>query len=298
MRTSSEEGSARFDPNPRRRMKIVLWGVLIVGVVALGFWGSRFRGEWRPKRLLEEADEKWHKADYLAAAHDYDRLVESYPTSALVPEAYYWKGVTSLLYLDDPKGAVDAFEKAIASDPPSPEVDFGLKARRYLAETYERYLNRPSVAIAVYEAIIEVTPDPGEAEEARYKIGGLYEAQGDFAQARVEWDILVKKYPESAWAPAALYRKGGTYFVMGNCKKALKTYTWVYTSYPESEVGPFAKYRAANCLEMGKQKEAAYALYKELKDGAYPDQADIARKIDQLKPGAPALDNESRPMEN
>ncbi len=279
---SASSGHTAAQPK-RWRTKPFFWGVLVLLAAALVPLAFRFRADWQSRRMLQSAEEKWQKADYLGAVHDYERVVDLYPTSAVAPEAYYWKGVTALLYLNDSEEALEAFQKVIALEPPSDESRFGLKARRYLAETYELKLDRPTEAIGVYEGLIEVTPDREEAERTRYKIGELYESMGDFAQARVEWELLARDQPESVWAPSALYRIGGSYFMTGNCKSALKVYTVVFTRYPEAEMSPFAKFRAANCLEMGKQKEAAYTLYQELQDGSYPDQALIARKIAGLK---------------
>ncbi|MFQ5596496.1 MAG: tol-pal system YbgF family protein [Nitrospiria bacterium] len=264
-------------------MKIAAWGSMALAACLLTIWFVWSGDRWMSKQLFHQAEEKWQNEDYLGAVHDYERFVDAYPTSALVPEAHYWRGVALLLYLNDSEDAARAFQKAIRRDHASHAGSFGLKSRRYLAEIYEGALENPTEAIAVYEGIVEVSPDREEVFRSRYKIGELYYEIGDLPQARIEWDMLVKKDPQSHWAPAALYRMGGTHFVVGNCKEAVSVYKQLYTKYPEDKMSRFAKFRTANCLEMEKQHAAAYALYKEL-EKVYPDRALINRKIAFLKP--------------
>lgn len=255
----------------------------MLGACILTIWIVWSREEWMSESMLQLAEKKWQSEDYLGAVHEYERLVQSYPKSPLVPEAYYWKGVALSIYLDNPKDAANTLQKVTQLTIPSDEGSYKLKAHRSLAEIYEKKLKRTNDAIAVYEGIIELSSDPEEALRSRYKIGELYYAMGDLVQARVEWDLLSMKDPRSHWAPAALYRKGGTYFVTGDCKKAVEVYKVLYTDYPEDKMSHFAKFRAANCLEMEKQAAEAYDLYKELK-GNYPDQALITRKMKTLEP--------------
>lgn len=260
---------------------MLFWGGIGGGVCALILLIVMSRGEWMSKRLISAAEAKWRQEDYLGAVHDYEQIIEKYPKSEFVSEAYYSKGVISFLYLDAPKAAASSFENFLAEASHKTNPEHLLISQKHLAEIYEKKLERPIDAIAVYEAIIEASSDQEEIVQNRYHIGELYYAMGDMDQARVEWDLLVQSYPESRLAPAALYRKAGTYFVTENCKAALVVYKQLYEAYPDDEMSRFGKFRAANCLEMNKQPKEALLLYQAL-EGDYPDPDLIARKMESL----------------
>ncbi len=280
-------------PNPgtnrqglRRRgmffLKWISWGALIASAVFVVVWVLGSREEWMSMRLMSVAERKWQQDDYLGAIRDYEELIESYPKSTLIPEAYYWKGLTFLFYLDDAEVAVAALKKVIQLEKARGLSEHSLAARHRLAEVYERQLKRPTEAISTYESIVATSDDQEQVLASRFKIGELYYEMGDMAQARVEWDLIVENAPKSTWAPSALYRKAGSYFVSGACEAAVPVYKTLYTTYPKDENSRFAKFRAANCFEMGKQPSEALNLYKELEEN-YPDPEIIKQKVDALK---------------
>ncbi len=267
--------------NIRLGLKIIFWGGLCVCVCLLTGWFVWSQGEWAAKRLMSVAEEKLDHNDYLGAIQDYDRVIETYAKSRLVSEAYYWKGLVSFLYLDDSEKAVSSFKKVIEKETALGIQMNNISALGYLAEIFEKKLDRPLEAIASYEEIIARSTDSVQSLQIRYKIGEIYFAMGDMAQARVEWDLLVENGPTSSWAPAALYRKGGSYFVTGACTKAVQIYKELFTDYPDNKMSGFAKFRAANCFEIKKQPAEALELYKEL-EGNYPDQGLIQQKVKTL----------------
>ncbi|VAX32222.1 hypothetical protein MNBD_NITROSPIRAE01-357 [hydrothermal vent metagenome] len=262
-------------------LKFISWSALIASAVLVVVWVVGSRGEWMSKRLMSVAERKWQQDDYLGAIRDYENLIEAYPKSTLIPEAYYWKGLTFLLYLDDAEVAVAAFKKVIQLEKVRGVSEHSLSARHRLAEVYERQLKRPTEAISTYESIVATSDDREQVLASRFRIGELYYEMGDMAQARVEWDLIVENAPKSPWAPSALYRKAGSYFVSGACEAAVPVYKTLYTTYPKNENSRFAKFRAANCFEMDEQPTEALNLYKELEEN-YPDPAMIKQKVDAL----------------
>ncbi len=263
--------------------KVASWLGLIAACALLIGWGISAREDWMANDLMQAAENKWQHEDYLGAIHDYEQLVALYPENKVISEAHYGIGLVSFLYMDDAKAAEIAFKKVVQLESSTADPERGLEARRHLAEIYEKKLDRLTDAIVIYEGIIEVSPDHDEVLASRYKVGELYAAMGDLAQARIEWDLLVKRDPASRWAAAALYRKGGSYFGVGACKEAISVYKILYTDYASDEKSPYAKLNAADCLAMENQPKAAYALYKELETD-YPNKALIARKMASLEP--------------
>lgn len=255
-------------------LKFVSWGALFASAIFVVVWVLGSQEEWMSKRLMSVAERKWQQDDYLGAIRDYEKLIESYPKSTLIPEAYYWKGVTFSLYLDDTEVAVAALKKVIQLEKARGLSDHSFSARRHLAEMYEKRLKRPKEAISTYESIVATSEDQEQVLASRFKIAELYYEMGDMAQARVEWDLIVDNAPKSVWAPSALYRKAGTYFVSGACEAAVPVYKTLYSTYPEDQNSHFAKFRAANCFEMEEKPSEALNLYKELEEN-YPDPAMI-----------------------
>lgn len=271
-----------------KKLRIVLKVLSVLCLIVLcGFfirWGISAREDWLAKDLMQAADSKWQREDYLGAIRSFEQLVENYPENKMLSEAQYGIGVVSFLYMDDVKAAETAFKKVVQLEKSiTGLVERGLEARRHLAEIYEKKLDQLSDAIVIYEGIIEVSPDQEEVLASRYKVGELYAALGDLAQARIEWDLLVKKDPESHWAAEALYRKAGSYFGVGDCKAAISVYEVLYTDYPNDEKSHYAKLNAADCLQIENQPKAAYALYKEL-EANHPNKDLIARKMAALEP--------------
>jgi len=263
---------------------VVSWLGFLAACALFIVWGVSAREDWLASDLMQAAENKWRHEDYLGAIRSFELVVENYPENKVLSEAQYGIGVVSFLYMDDAKAAEIAFKKVVQLEKSlTGLVERGLEARRHLAEIYEKKLDRLSDAIVIYEGIIEVSPDREEVLSSRYKVGELYAALGDLSQARIEWDLLVKRDPKSHWAAEALYRKAGSYFGVGACKEAILVYKVIYTDYPNDEKSLYAKLNAADCLQMENQPKAAYALYKELETN-HPNKALIARKMAALEP--------------
>lgn len=264
------------------RSGVFPWALFWLGALLLTLWWFWSDAERTSRRYLESAELLWEKEDYLGAIRDYERIIEEYPQTPLVPEANYWRGVAYFLYLDNPQKAIASFNESIRAAVSPSDKAHALEARLYIAEIYEKKLNQLKKAIAVYEKVMEISPDPDQVLEVQYKVGALYFDLGDLEQARVEWDLLARKDPKNRWAPVALYREGGTYFIAGMCEEAIEIYQTLYTDYPEHEMSPFAKFRTANCLEENKSRAEALQLYQEL-EGVYPNKEVLTGKINKLK---------------
>ena len=93
------------------------------------------------RELMSVAEIKWQQNDYLGAVRDYEKLIESYPKSSVVPEAYYWKGIAFSLYFDDPELAVTALKKVIHLEKTRGVSVYNLEAGERLAEIYDKKLD-------------------------------------------------------------------------------------------------------------------------------------------------------------
>lgn len=277
------------------RFRILRWMLLGLGALALTVWGVWFSFERTPKRYLDTAEQKLLADDYLGAVRDYEKITEEYPRSRWTPEAYFWSGVIYFLYLDDPPKAIRSLQKSIQMAEPPEERIFA--ARQYLADIYQKKLDKPKDAIAQHERIMQESADPEQVLESQYKVGELYFDLGDYEQARTEWDLLVRKNPKSRWAPAALYRQGSIFYIKGKCKEALEFYQRLLSDYPEKETShDYAKFDMANCYEEGQRPAEALQIYKDL-EGHYPNKELLAAKIKRLERSGAAKDEKAAPRQ-
>jgi len=223
--------------------------------------------EKTPKTLLASAEARWKQGDYLGAVQAYERLVDDYPKSVYVDDAYYAIGTLEYLYLNDYPKAVDVFHKIVADHPNSPLV---LQAQRTLAEIYEKKYQDHRRAVAEYQKLLERVTDRAVAEEVQYRIGEVYFDQADFDQARSEW------------ADNALSRTGSSYFLQERYGEALAAYQEAARRYPDSDVMVEIRFWAANSLEELDRLEEALAEYRSL-TGRYPNPKVIEVKIHSIE---------------
>ena len=235
--------------------------------------------EQMPKTLLEAADARWKQGDYLGAVQMYERLVDEYPKSDYVDDAYYAIGTIEYLYLNNYPKAVEAFRKVVVDHPAAP---LALQAQRTLAEIYEKKYQDPRRAIAEYQKLLETMGSREAAEEIQYRIGEVYFDQGDYEQARNEWMQLAKQSPKSDWADNALYRAGSSYFLQGRYSEALSVYQDTAARYPDSDVRVELKFWIANALEELERFDEALEQYRAL-EKIYPNPKVVAVKVRNIE---------------
>lgn len=257
------------------RRRGIGWGSFLGGVLLLLVTGC----EQAPKTLLDSAEARWKQGDYLGAVQMYEQLIDEYPKSSFVADAYYAIGTIEYLYLKDYPKALEAFRKVVADRPTGPLV---LQAHRTLAEIYDKEYHDHRRVIAEYQKLLEKTRDRAVSEEIQYRIGEAYFDQGDFEQARSEWDQLPKQAPKSEWADKALYRTGSSYFLQGRYNKALAVFQDTARRYPDSSLRVERAFWTANCLEELERFEEALKLYRSL-EKSYPNPKVIEVKVRSIK---------------
>ncbi|HLB02778.1 MAG TPA: tetratricopeptide repeat protein [Nitrospiria bacterium] len=230
-----------------------------------------------PKRLVEQAEQKFDAGDYLGAITYYEQVSENFPKNQMADDALYWAGIIHHLFLKDDDKALQAFQKLTRDYPASP---FTTDSQSYIALILERLQKTPQ-AIEAYEHLIEISPDIHVIQESHFKIGELYLEGGDLDQARNEWDALLKKYPSSALADKALFGIASTFYIQGRCKEALNFLDRLINDHPESELAIDAKFRAASCLEEEGHLQEALNRFREVAE-SYPNRLVVEKKIKAL----------------
>jgi TolA-binding protein len=235
--------------------------------------------EQTPKTIFSMAEARWKQGDYLGAVQAYEHLVDDYPSSIYVDDSYYAIGTLEYLYLNDYPKAVEAFRKVVSDHPRSPLV---LSAQQTLAEIYETKFHDHRLAVAEYQNLLGRTTDRAVSEELQYRIGEVYFDQGDFDQARSEWDQLIKQSPKSEWSDNAMYRTGSSYFLQGRYNEALATYLAAAKRYPDSDVRVEIRFWIANCYEELDRLDEALQEFRSLA-GRYPNRKVIEVKIQSIE---------------
>ena len=239
-----------------------------------------------PKKLLQSAEKRLEDGDFLGAVNSYEYLIEQYPRSDFLDDAYFAIGTIERLYLGNHANAILAFRTVAESFPGG---TLAQEAQLILGEIYEKKYGDSRRAIAEYQKYLEITSDKNRGEEVRFRIGRIYFEQGEFEQARNEWSQLTAQTPASEWADNAVYHTANSLFLQDRHEKARSILENAIQRYPESDVLIEMKYSLGSALEELGRTEEAIQAFRKIKDD-YPNPGVIGLKIqnlERLKEGKP-----------
>ncbi|MHB8481322.1 MAG: tetratricopeptide repeat protein [Nitrospiria bacterium] len=228
---------------------------------------------------LKEAEKQFRQGNYQASQSAYLQIAETYPKSRQAPEAYYWAGVISYLYLKESQKALDYFQKVLIDYPAS---EFVLLTRGHLAEMYEKEFNEPRLAIGEYQKMIEETPDHANEDEYLYKIGDIYFNQRDLTQSKIEWEGLIKKFPGSKWTDRASFQVAMILMIEEKYTEGLTAMEAFLKTYPDSDFKLEAEYERGVCLEELNRHNEALTVFNELLP-VYPNRFLIETRIKKIE---------------
>ncbi|MCS7241959.1 tetratricopeptide repeat protein [Candidatus Caldatribacterium sp.] len=169
--------------------------------------------------------------DYGRAITEYRKLVEMYPESEFLGNAWYEMGDCYYI-LGSFRNALETYEKA---------QEFGGEIARkalyssahclYRMELYNRSASKFLEYVAKY-------PDTDLSDDAQYFAGAAFYRAERFADALQAFDDCVRLYPNGQWyngiliAPAALFHKGLCLEKLGRYVEAYHTYLDIIRKYP------------------------------------------------------------------
>lgn len=169
--------------------------------------------------------------DYGRAIVEYRKLIETYPESEFVANAWYEMGDCYYI-LGSFRYAFEAYEKA---------QEFGGEVARkalysaahclYRMEFYNRAASKFLEYVARY-------PDTDLSDDAQYFVGASLYRASRFAEALEAFENCVRLYPSGQWyngiliAPAALFHKGLCLEKLGRYVEAYYTYLDIIRKYP------------------------------------------------------------------
>src|ERR1051325_8120461 len=196
-------------PTKVTRVLVLLLGLALTGSAC----GKYSIGNLRALKAFQDANEKYQKSEFKAAADDYERVVQLNPDLGY---AYFFLGNSyDNLYKPTKKGqpendaylpkAVENYRKAIdklkgSTEPKAPDIR--KLSYQYLISAYSpEKLNDLDKALPVAQELIATEPNDPTNYQA---LGKLYEDAGRYEEAEAQFKKAIEMKPNDALGYATL----------------------------------------------------------------------------------------------
>ncbi len=254
----------------RSARRFVVFSIALIFIAAFTVGCSNKAEEkafFRAERALGEGE-------HLEAVAFYRIFVEDFPDSELAPEAQYKIGLVYGSQIKNAAKAMEAYSMLLYLYPGSPEATL---AREQRAKVYSS-LGRHRKSIAEYAWMLEYGPEE-RAGGYRYSIALEYIKMGDYGQARIELDELIKSAPPEKLLSNAYYQAATARQLGGDYSGAVEAYDLFIEKFPGHKLTSDALLHKATVLEQSGKLKEALVLMKELRV-RYPDLSEaLAIKI-------------------
>ncbi|MCC6488928.1 MAG: tetratricopeptide repeat protein, partial [Candidatus Hydrogenedentes bacterium] len=200
-----------------------------------------------------------HKTNDLdGAAEAFFRVMEEFPDVKLNEQAYAWLGDYTFQQENWNRSAqaLDALLKAFP-DYPNPE-----RVHLAIAECSERAGKREE-AIKLYQKVVDAAPQSSAAQDALFKMAGLYEAGKDVDKAMALYEQAANTNTGET-AAKARFRIGELHETKGDCDGAARSFMQVAILFLHPELSPESLWRAGQCFEKMNSADQAKRAYDEL----------------------------------
>jgi uncharacterized protein len=230
------------------RVKPNRW-IILLGCLALLGCSSRI------EKAIAQADELRGTQRYEEALAAYAQVIALYDDHPRCAEVLLRMGDLYQFNLEHPQAARRYYRQLVRQWSWQPAA---LSAYLRLADLAEAQRDFPG-AIEALESILRYFPTHPERQQLRHRIGALYLREKNFAQARIEFSVLLE---DPTLVPAVrrvtLFDMGEAHLLSGEPEQAISFFTDVVTRFPESPVAGKATDRLAVChAEMGELGVAA-----------------------------------------
>ncbi len=199
---------------------------------------------------------------------------------AQVLRARVLRGWADVYYLDTremPK-AVDVYKELISTCPESPET---LEARIHLANILKVHYRDLRGAIA--ELTAAIARNPPQSAELVYQVAKLYFELGDYKQADIEAQTVVKRFETSAYVDDAMFLQAQALSMMeGKRPEALRMFQELAQRFPDSELQPHALFELGKLRADSSENEQAIELWVEALK-RHPDPAVVQSQISRVR---------------
>lgn len=261
---------------PKQRLWVFL-GLFMLVLVAVGAYWYRANLQTRLEERFQEGLALRQEARYSEAVELFEKLHDEQPTFSRIPQALFQTAEMQDLYLGRYSDALLTYLMLERDYPNAPEVS---AARTQVAVLYKYRLNDCSQAIAVYQKVLDETDR--DSDQLQYEVADCYFRLNNFAQARIEFETLLKNYPQSDLFAEVQYRIAMTYALEGKLPEAAGAYRVVIERWTESPYAVEARFGLATVLEEQEELVEALKILEDL-EGVYPKQDVLARKTEQVR---------------
>ena len=176
------------------------------------------------------AESHFECEEYLIAVAEYQKLVNDYPESPYVENAFYRIGV-SFFNL---------------SQRPELDQEYTMKALRQFQNFIEAYPNneyRNDADHKLFELRVKLA-------KKQLLGGNIYRKMGIFDSAVIYYNILLEKYYDTPQAEEALFYKGECLYKLKEYNKAITNFTAFVEKYPKSKFTTKAKEKISEIQEL------------------------------------------------
>lgn|GEM_PF-1840109 len=228
------------------------------------------------ERAVRQADDLFRQSRWEEAAAAY---------SSLPPESGAWRAYgayrAATIYrngVHDPQRAMPAYEQCVSD---WPDTEYGYLCQVELGDLM-RDGGRPRAAIGAYRSAVQLDPSGKLTDHALLNSGNAYVALGEPAQARVEWEELLKRVRKTPLRPQVELAIARSWDLEGKYPEASKAYAQVRSRWPDDPVTHEASFGLAESLEqLGRLDEAEEHLLALL--DAHPNPKAVQVKLDALR---------------
>ena len=261
---------------PKQRLWILL-GLITVALVAAGAYWYQANLQTRLEERFQQGLAFRQETRYSEAVELFKELQAEQPSFVRIPQALFQVAEIQDLYLGRYSDALLTYLMLERDYPDAPEV---FAARKQVAVLYKYRLNDCGQAIAVYQKVLDDADS--NSDQLQYEVADCYFRLNNFAQARIEFESLLKIDPQSDLFAEVQYRIAMTYALEGKLPEAAGAYRVVIERWSESSYAVEASFGLATVLEEQEELVEALKILEELK-GVYPKEDILTRKTEQVR---------------
>jgi tetratricopeptide (TPR) repeat protein len=225
---------------------------------------------------MSHAVEAWDSGDYQTAAEEYERFLQSYPTSEQSLEARFQLANVYYYNLKKYEQARTHYKEFLNQSPAHANA---VKARERLAEVLSE-LGRSYEAIAEYENLSPQSEK--DRRRVRLRIADLYCDQKNYSQALTEYMKVTEQPEYDELSEQAYLREASIYHITRNqYKQAIPLYQKLVEETGDPKVRIRALYAIADCYAEVLELEQAIKTLRDIKDDS--EQAYISKRIGEFE---------------
>lgn len=248
------------------------------------------------KQSYLRAEKLWEMGRYDEAVKEFDRAAQSASSKDLSERSKYRAAETELIFLKDPKKALDHFKEIVAS---TSNKDLKWSSELYVGEIYYEHLKNYSESVSHFEKMLAQYPKSDRSTEFEFKLAKSYSAESKVDEALILFRKIYKNSASSKWGDKSALSaaqleleeaekkahdessslKGSSQELF---KQALGSFEEFLKMYPESPLRAEALFGRAITLENMEHEDQAMEEYEKLKS-FYPTPQVIEIKIARLK---------------